>query len=271
MAEGRFSFGETIEATAAEAANPWLLLDREFEDGAIPAIADATSLNYALHLAVGDDFVLNRETDRPTRLRFVAALSDSIFQRELLISEVQFESVFPDYDGYRFFLIDAQPHQVPEVAAAFEDRLADHGFDVLSADERLAAFHRVENTYIATFQTLGGLGLILGTFGLGAVLLRNVLERRRELALLRAIGYNAGHVTLMVLAENAFLLLSGVIVGTGCALVAIAPAWWARGGGIPLLSLGAMLVLVMATGLTASLAATVAALRSPLLQALRTE
>jgi ABC-type lipoprotein release transport system permease subunit len=55
-------------------------------------------------------------------------------------------------------------------------------------EERLANFHRVENTYLSTFQMLGGLGLILGTLGMAAVLLRNVLERRRELALLRAVG-----------------------------------------------------------------------------------
>ena len=271
VAEGRFAFGETMEATAEEAANPWLLLDRWLEDEAIPAIADATSLTYALHLAVGDEFVLNKDTDRPIRLRIMAALSDSIFQRELIIAEDHFEEVFPDYDGYRFFLIDAQPDRTAEVAAAFEDRLADYGFDVVSADERLAAFHRVENTYLATFQTLGGLGLILGTFGLGAVLLRNVLERRRELALLRAVGYNAGHLALMVLAENAFLLLTGVMVGTACALVAIAPAWWERGGGVPVISLAALLAVVVVTGLAASLAATVVVFRSPLLQALRTE
>ena len=67
-----------------------------------------------------------------------------------------------------------------------------------------AGFHRVENTYLSTFQMLGGLGLLLGTLGMAAVLLRNVLERRRELALLRAVGYNAGHLALMVIAENFF-------------------------------------------------------------------
>ena len=271
VAEGRFGFGATAAETPEEEVNPWLLLDREFEDGAIPAIADATSLAYALHLSIGDDFVLNRDTDRPITLRIVGALSDSIFQRELLIGERHFERVFPDYDGYRFFLIDAPPERTAEVSAAFEDRLVDFGFDVVSAAERLAAFHRVENTYLATFQTLGGLGLILGTFGLGAVLLRNVLERRRELALMRAVGYNASHLSLMVLAENAFLLFSGLAIGAGCAIVAIAPAWLERGGGVPLLSLGGLLFVVVATGLVASLAATVAAVRSPLLGALRAE
>ncbi len=271
VAEGRFAFGATAAETPEEEANPWLLLDREFADGAIPAIADSTSLNYALHIGIGDDFVLNRDTDRPITLRIVGALSDSIFQRELLISESHFERVFPDYDGYRFFLIDAPPARMADVSAALEDRLVDFGFDVVSAGERLAAFHRVENTYLATFQTLGGLGLILGTFGLGAVLLRNVLERRRELALMRAVGYNARHLSLMVLAENAFLLFAGLAAGTGCAIVAIAPAWLERGGGVPLLSLGGLLLVVVATGLTASLAATVAAVRSPLLGALRAE
>ena len=271
VAQGRFGFGASAAETAEEEANPWLLLDRTFDDGAIPAIADSTTLSYALHIGIGDDFVLNPDTDHPVTLRIVAALSDSIFQRELLIGEAHFERVFPDYDGYRFFLIDAAPARTADVSAALEDRLADFGFDVVSAGERLAAFHRVENTYLATFQTLGGLGLILGTFGLGAVLLRNVLERRRELALMRAVGYNARHLSLMVLAENAFLLFAGLAAGTGCAVVAIAPAWLERGGGVPLLSLGGLLLVVVATGLTASLAATVAAVRSPLLGALRAE
>ena len=268
---GRFSFAWNLAETPEETANPWLLLDREFDDGAIPAIADLTSLTYALHLAVGDDFILNRDTDHPIRLRIVAALSDSIFQRELVIAEDRFEQVFPDYDGYRFFLVDAPIDRAGAVSAALEDRLADFGFDVVSAGDRLASFHRVENTYLATFQALGGLGLVLGTFGLGAVLLRNVLERRRELALLRAVGYNAGHLSMMVLAENAVLLFLGLFAGTACALVAIAPAWIERGGGVPVVSLSVLLLLVVAVGLLASLAATAAAVRSPLLRALRTE
>ena len=271
VASGRFSFAATLAETEEESENPWQLLHREFDDGAIPAIADATSLTYALHLSVGDDFILNRDTDNPTRLRIVAALSDSIFQRELLIAEDQFERVFPFYDGYRFFLIDAQPDRTGEVSAALEDRLADFGFDAVSAGDRLAEFHRVENTYLATFQMLGGLGLVLGTLGLGAVLLRNVLERRQEIALLRAVGFGAGHLSLMVVSENALLLFAGLFAGTVSALVAIAPAWIARGGGLPIASLAALLAAVVAAGLLSSLAATVAAVRSPLLRSLRTE
>ena len=271
LSEGRFRFGATLAETPEEAANPWLLLDRVFDDGAIPAIADATSLAYALHLSVGEDFVLNRDTDNPIRLRIVAALSDSLFQRELIVGEAAFVRLFPGHDGYRFFLIDAPADGNAAVTAALEDRLADYGFDVTSAPERLAAFHRVNNTYLATFQTLGALGLLLGTLGLGAVLLRNVLERRRELALLRAVGYDTRHVSLMVLVENGLLLFGGLGIGTVCALVAIAPAWIERGGQFPVVSLGGMLLAVAAAGLVSSLAATAAAVRSPLLASLRSE
>ena len=271
VAEDRFGFGRTMADTEAEAANPWLLLDRVFDDGAVPAIADATSLAYALHLSVGDDIILNRDTDNPTRLRIVAALSDSIFQRELIIGEPHFVRQFPEHEGYRFFLVDAPADQTVALSAALEDRLADYGFDVTSAPERLAAFHRVENTYLATFQTLGALGLLLGTLGLGTVLLRNVLERRRELALLRAVGYDTGHVSLMVLVENGVLLFGGLGVGTLCALVAIAPAWVERGGQFPIMSLVGLLLAVAVAGLVSSLAATIVAVRSPLLAALRSE
>ena len=271
LAEGRFRFGATLAETEAEAANPWLLLNRVFDDGAVPAIADATSLAYALHLSVGDDFVLNRDGGNPVRLRIVAALSNSIFQRELIVGEQDFVRLFPEHEGYRFFLIDAPAERTAEAAAALEDRLSDYGFDVTSTPERLAAFHRVNNTYLATFQTLGALGLLLGTLGLGAVLLRNVLERRRELALLRAVGYDARHVSLMVLVENGLLLFGGLGIGTVCALVAIAPAWFERGGQFPVASLGGMLLAVAAAGLASTLAATAAAVRSPLLASLRSE
>ncbi|HLL69854.1 MAG TPA: FtsX-like permease family protein, partial [Pyrinomonadaceae bacterium] len=218
ITDNRFTFADSLAATDEEKANPWLLLERDLTDGAIPVVADANSLAYVLHRKLGEEIVLNEGTARPLRLRFVAALSDSLFQSELLMSEKNFLRAFPEQEGYRFFLFDTAPDEAARVSALLESRLSDFGFDASGAGERLAEFHRVENTYLSTFQTLGGLGTILGTLGLATVLLRNVLERRRELALLRAVGYNARHFALMVVAENALLLLCGLLTGLVCAL-----------------------------------------------------
>ena len=237
----------------------------------MPIIVDANSLTYVLHLKLGDDFNLEAGSG-PVRLRVVASLADSVFQSELLMAESNFIRLFPEQEGYRFFLIDTPAtEQSSAVAAALEDRLSDFGFDVQPTTERLASFHRVENTYLSTFQMLGGLGLVLGTLGMAAVLLRNVLERRRELALLRAVGYNSSHFTVMVVAENSLLLFSGLITGAVCALLAIAPVLFSRHAQLASMSLGMLLLGVLISGLTASLVATWAALRSPLLASLRAE
>jgi len=269
--DNRFVFQSSLAAGSEEKENPWLLLNREFADGAVPVIADANSMTYVLHLKLGEDLVLP-QGDHPIRLRLVAALADSIFQSELVMSEKNFLRLFPAQEGYRLFLMATPaPGQATAIAAALEDRLSDFGFDVVPTSERLANFHRVENTYLSTFQMLGGLGLLLGTLGMAAVLLRNVLERRRELALLRAVGYNSSHFTLMVVAENVLLLFCGLVTGIVCALLAIAPVFFSRHAQLPGISLGFLLLAVLISGLTASLVATWAALRSPLLPALRAE
>jgi putative ABC transport system permease protein len=267
LQENRFTFQSSLDASEP---NPWLLLNREFPDGAIPVISDANSLTYVLHLKVGEDLVVDHG-GQPVRLRIVGALSDSIFQSELLMSDKNFVRLFPDEQGYRFFLLDTQQAKATEVSSVLEERLSDFGFDAQSTAERLANFHRVENTYLSTFQLLGGLGLILGTLGMAAVLLRNVFERRRELALLRAVGYNSSHFAVMVISENILMLCCGVAIGSVCALLAIAPVFFERGGRMPNVSLGLLLLAVLASGAVASLIATLAALRSPLLPALRAE
>jgi ABC-type antimicrobial peptide transport system permease subunit len=124
---------------------------------------------------------------------------------------------------------------------------------------------------LSTFQSLGGLGLLLGTFGLAAIVLRNVLERRRELALLRAVGYRPRAFALMLLAENGLLLILGLLSGVLSAVVAIAPAiqqrGWSFGSGAGFVFLAAVAV----AGALASLAAVISVWRSPMLASLRAE
>ena len=55
----RFVFASSSAGTDAERANPWLLLRRTFDDGSVPVIADATSLQYVLHAGVGETFSMD--------------------------------------------------------------------------------------------------------------------------------------------------------------------------------------------------------------------
>ena len=270
----RFAFAGSLAETEVERANPWLLLRRADQDGIVPVIADATSLQYVLHASLGDTLAIDVGAARPLTLRFVAALRDSVLQGELVMGEEHFVRLFPRQEGFRFFLIDAPDVTTPAEASALaevvERELEPFGVDAVSTGDRLEAFHRVENTYLSTFQALGGLGLLLGTVGLATVMFRNVLERRRELALLRAVGYDARHVRVMILAETAFLLGAGLVAGAGCAMLAVAPAWLERGR-LPGVGLALLMACVAVAGLLSAAVATRAALSGQLLEALRAE
>lgn len=269
--DARFSFAATSASTAEEKANPWRLLERTFEDGAVAAIADQTTLMYVLHLGVGDDFTFAPDGAAPVRLRIVAALADSVLQSEIIIGERDFVRLFPRHEGYRVWLIDAPADQADAVTTYLEDRLSDFGVDVRDTRERWASYHEVENTYLGTFQALGSLGLLLGTIGLGAVLARNILERRREIGLLKAVGFGPGAIRALVMSESLALVSGGLVLGAGTAAVAILPALLDRGQSLPLVELAGLLAAVLVTAMAASLLAVRIALDMPVLSALKSE
>jgi ABC-type lipoprotein release transport system permease subunit len=285
---GGFAWASFLRVTEADprlppdardaASNPWRLLELRLgtdEDGVprVPVILEKNTANYSLHLwkGVGQTYDVADGRGGTVRLQIVGLLSGSIFQGDLLVSESALLECFPREGGYREFLVETPPDQAADVQRALERALSDFGLAVETTAERLAAFQAVQNTYLSTFQSLGGLGLLLGTFGLAAVQLRSVLERRSELALLRAVGFRRRMLAGLVLLENALVLMAGLACGVLAALVAIVPHLVTGGATIPWGWLGAMLAMVLAAGLLAGLGAVRAALATPLMAALRGE
>lgn len=264
IARGGFKFVGTGES------NPWKLLNRQNDDGTIPVFGDMNTLMFSLKKGPGSVVELDGDGE-PTRLRIDGMLDGSIFQGVLLMSDENFRRLFPDARGFRYFLIETPPVTADKVAEFFETRLAAYGFDSESVAERLARFLSVQNTYLSTFQSLGGLGLLLGTFGLATVMLRNVLERQSELALLRAIGFSRGKIVGLILSENAFVLCWGLISGTIAALLAMLPHLTGTGADVPWLSGGLTLAAVFLTGMATSWFAIRSAVRPPIVTTLRGE
>ncbi len=268
---GGFRFKSTLRAVE----NPWTLLDEPLADEqgqvVIPAFGDFNSVTWILHSGLGQDLIYQDETGREVRLRLVGLLDGSLFQSELLISEQAFIRHFPSRSGYSVFLVETAPAEARAVAAGLEASLGRFGFDATLSAEKIAAFKAVEHTYISTFQAIGGLGLLLGTLGLGVVLLRNVYERRGELATLRAFGFRRSRLARMVVAETIFLLAVGIAIGAGAALAAAAAPLLRGAEPPPWLELAATLTSVFVVGLLASLAAVRRVLALRLLPLLKSE
>jgi hypothetical protein len=263
--EDRFKFADT------PGDDPWALLNEELPEGRIPVLGDMNTLIYSLHTGIGKTLEVPTDAGTPAVLEVAGMFDGSVFQGVLLMSEKHFLDLFPDRAGFGYFLIEISPAQSADLSVLLETQLADYGFDVTRVADRLADFLAVQNTYLSTFQTLGGLGLLLGTLGLGTVMLRNVLERRGEFALLRAVGLRNVAVTKMVLAENAFLLLWGLAAGTFSALLAMGPHLMTTGADIPWRGLELMLLGVFVIGMLAALLAVREAVRTPIVQTLRSE
>ena len=261
---GGLPFRQTLPLTPDERTNPWRLLQRDLGPGIVPAIGDFNSAQWILHKRLGDDIPLAEGLT----LRLVGLLDGSLFQSELLIAEDRFAAHFPEREGYGYFLVETE--QPAAVAAALEKGLAAYGLDATLSTEHLRGYHAIENTYLATFQTLGLLGLLLGTLGLGILILRNVLERSGELAALSACGFRRARLGTMLLYEHGFLLLAGEGIGSVAALIAVSPRLF-NPTPLPWASLGISLGLVFAAGLLACAAASHSALRRPLLAALKAE
>ena len=268
---GGFVFASTTAQTERERQNPWTLLEHDFDDGAVPVIGDEAAVTWQLHLGLGEDLVIADERGQQQHLRFVALLAGSVLQDELVVADSRFTQLFPSITGHAFFLIDVPPAAAQDVADTLERELTAFAFDVTPTAQRLADFSAVQNTYLRTFQTLGGLGVILGTVGLTVVLLRSIVERRGELALMRALGFSRAAIGWMVLAENVLLVVAGLAAGALPALLAIAPHALHRPGQVPWLSLGLTLLGVLAVGIGAGAVALRPTLRAPILPALRRE
>jgi len=261
-------------ARTARSANPWELLAPRAngtEDDPIPVILDQNTALWSLQMrgGIGEVRAFTFDQRGPRYFRVVALLASSVLQGQLLISDANFQQLFPEISGSSYFLVQApQGIDSERLGAIFEKRLGDLGMDMVSTRKVLADLLAVQNTYLKTFQSLGGLGLLLGTLGLGVVQLRSVLERRGELALLRAVGFSRARLALTVLLENLTLLLGGIFCGTGAALVAVIPASILGGTSLSLTSPLAMLALVLVVGMLAGMFAVRRVLKMDLLRAL---
>ena len=249
---------------------PWVSLHlMPTENGKVPAIGDEKSLRWILHHNPDDDFIVQDEFGKSLRLELETVVN-SLFQSQLIISESNFTKYFPSQSGYQFFLIKTPPALRDETAQVLEEALADYGFDLASASARLASYRAVENTYISTFQSLGGLGVLLGTFGLALVLFRNISERRGELATLRAFGFRRRLLSRMLFLESCFLLVIGMLIGIIAGLASI----FASQGHLPSFpwfSLTITLLFIFGFGIIANAVAVAVALRSPLLTTLKSD
>jgi putative ABC transport system permease protein len=78
--------------------------------------------------------------------------------------------------------------------------------------EANVSFFNILNAYL-------GLGLIVGIAGLGIITLRSVNERRSQIGMMRAIGFNRRQVLVAFIIESTYISFLGILIGVILGLV----------------------------------------------------
>jgi putative ABC transport system permease protein len=100
-----------------------------------------------------------------------------------------------------------------EAARQVESALAVRGVQAESVQVILDAMKAQNQAFNRMFQAFMALGLLVGIAGLGVIAFRSVVERRQQIGMLRAIGYQRGTVTLTFLLESSFIAVMGILSG----------------------------------------------------------
>jgi ABC-type antimicrobial peptide transport system permease subunit len=264
-----FTFADRTSEVDPE--NPWMVLDKKLPNGMIPAVADLSVIVWGLGKSVGDVLTYSDERGETFQVKLVGGLANSVFQGNIIISENTLIQKYPSISGYRIFLVDSPQEKAADIADRLSWALQDLGLDLTLASTRLAQFNTIQNTYLSIFLILGSFGLLLGSVGLGVVVWRNVNERRGELALLRAVGYNKKSIQAILLSEHVALLAAGISFGIIAALLAILPTFLTPGAGIPYPTILIILVIVSLNGIFWTFSAAFLATKEDLIPALRSE
>ncbi|MBK6282425.1 MAG: ABC transporter permease [Draconibacterium sp.] len=244
---GRFSFAAKTEDLGEN--DPWIALNQDFNDGTIPAIADQTVIQWGLGMKVGDILIYQNELGDTIRLKLIAGTAPSVFQGFVIISNQNFIKNYPTKSGTNIFLIDGNSENQQQIGDELQSVFRDYGWEMETTAKRLVEFYSVTNTYLSIFLALGALGLILGTVGLAVILARTLLERRREIAVMQAVGFNAKPIFKIISLEYLSLLFAGVLIGFITSVVATLPAFISANTGVSFGTVGLVVGLILVNGI----------------------
>ena len=151
----------------------------------------------------------------------IGVLSDTFPQdmTGIWTSEETASALFGPRAAATTYDIALAPGVDPQAAAgALERSFLANGLEAKTAEERL--HDAIGPSYTLNWLLLGfmALGLVVGVAALGVISARSVVERRQQIGVLRAIGFQRGMVQLSFLLEASFIALTAIVVGSALGL-----------------------------------------------------
>lgn len=192
-------------------------------DGAMLSEGTADDLG----VGVGDEVTLQSSSGRETQLKVVAVYANTAFVGPAVVARAAVTEV--DAEGtFELAALRVSP-DVPVQAAGYSVKRVADGFPKVRVHtpESFAELDSdVTDTVLRVVWVLlvGSVGI--GFLGLASTQALAVLERRRELVMLRAVGASRGQVRGLIALEAAVIAAAAAVIGLGTGILV---AWWGAG------------------------------------------
>jgi len=102
-----------------------------------------------------------------------------------------------------------------------------YGLQTMVVEKKVSEFLTMVSSILQLSEVFLGIGQVAGIAGIGIVTMRNVKERRQEIGVMRALGYQRNMIWKVFLIEASFVSLLGIVLGVilGIGLSHLLYAW----------------------------------------------
>ena len=229
-------------------------------------------------LSIGDRVPVDFTATGPQELTVAMIYGDNAAAGDWLLGTDAFTANFPDQMDVQVFVKKADGVSADDGLAAVEGVAADYpGVDVLDQTEYKEEQMGFVDQMLGLVYALLALAILIALLGIGNTLALSIVERTRELGVLRAVGMTRKQLRSTIRWESVIIAVQGALLGLvigvffGWALVTALEDEGLNTFTVPVLSLVVVVVLAALAGVVAAVMPARRAARLDVLRAIVSE
>lgn len=159
-------------------------------------------------------------TGKTTTVTVIGVLESKVSMfNGIMMNQQGFDRIYQRPDAIAYY-VKLQPGvNAKTYAQSIESSLITYGVQANSIQDLLKSATSQEQGFLYLIEGFMALGLLVGIAALGVVSFRSVVERRQQIGMLRAIGYQRAMVSASFLIESSMITLLGVASGSALGLI----------------------------------------------------
>ena len=159
--------------------------------------------------------VLNPTTGDVSKLTVIGVIDSKISSLTgIYTNRATTDSIFHSERGFTSYYLALQnPGDSKAMADQIESKLLMNGVQADSIQQELKDSQKQSMSFLYLIEGFMALGLVVGVAAIGVIAFRSVVERRQQIGVLRALGFQRSLVSLSFMIETAFVVGMGVLAG----------------------------------------------------------